>query len=77
MANDNKKKPGIKFNIWYIFLSFLALFFIMQVASSGVDLSNPKPTTISKFNQLLDSSQVDKVIVFNGRTAEIYLKKMY
>lgn len=74
MANDNKK-PGMKFNFWYIFLSIIALFFIMQVASTGVDLSNPKPTTISKFNQLLDSSQVDKVIVFNGRTAEIYLKK--
>jgi cell division protease FtsH len=75
MANDNNKKPGFKFSPWYIFLSVLALFFIMQLASSGVDLSNPKPTTISKFNQLLDSSQVDKVIVYNGRTAEIFLKK--
>lgn len=75
MSNDNNKKPGFKFSPWYIFLSVLALFFIIQVASSGVDLSNPKPTTISKFNQLLDSSQVDKVIVFNGKTAEIFLKK--
>ena len=75
MSNDNNKKPGFKFSPWYIFLSVLALFFIIQVASSGVDLSNPKPTTISKFNQLLDSSQVDKVVVFNGKTAEIFLKK--
>lgn len=75
MSNDNNKKPGFKFSPWYIFLSILALFFIIQVASSGVDLSNPKPTTISKFNQLLDSSQVDKVVVFNGKTAEIFLKK--
>lgn len=75
MTNDNNKKPGFKFSPWYIFLSILALFFIIQVASSGVDLSNPKPTTISEFNQLLDSNQVDKVIVFNGRTAEIFLKK--
>lgn len=75
MSNDNNKKPGFKFSPWYIFLSILALFFIMQVVSSGVDLSNPKPTTISQFNQLLDSSQVEKVIVFNGKTAEIFLKK--
>ncbi|WP_338375046.1 ATP-dependent zinc metalloprotease FtsH [uncultured Flavobacterium sp.] len=75
MSNDNNKKPGLKFSPWYIFLSILALFFIIQVASSGVDLSNPKPSSISKFNQLLDSSQVDKVIVYNGKTAEIFLKK--
>jgi len=75
MSNDNNKKPGFKFSPWYIFLSILALFFIIQVASSGVDLSNPKPSSISKFNQLLDSSQVDKVIVYNGKTAEIFLKK--
>ena len=75
MSNENNKKPIFKFSPWYIFLSVLTLFFIIQLASSGVDLSNPKPTTISKFNQLLDSSQVEKVIVFNGKTAEIYLKK--
>ncbi|WP_339888530.1 ATP-dependent zinc metalloprotease FtsH [uncultured Flavobacterium sp.] len=75
MSKDNNKKPSFKFSPWYIFLSVLALFFIIQLASSGVDLSNPKPSTISKFNQLLDSSQVEKVVVFNGKTAEIYLKK--
>ncbi|MFT5753940.1 MAG: ATP-dependent metalloprotease FtsH [Flavobacterium sp.] len=75
MSKDNNKKPNFKFSPWYIFLSVLALFFIIQLASSGVDLSNPKPTTISKFNQLLDLSQVEKVVVFNGKTAEIFLKK--
>jgi len=75
MSNEKNKKPSFKFSPWYIFLSVLTLFFIIQLASSGLDLSNPKPTTISKFNQLLDSSQVEKVIVFNGKTAEIYLKK--
>ena len=75
MANDTNKNPGFKFSPWYIFFSIIALFFIMQVASSGVDLSNPKPTTISQFNQLLDNSQDDKVIVFNGKTAEFFLKK--
>ncbi|WP_338410884.1 ATP-dependent zinc metalloprotease FtsH [uncultured Flavobacterium sp.] len=69
------KKIGFKFSPWYIFLSVLALLFIIEVASSGLDFSDPKPTTISKFNQLLDASQVEKVIVFNGKTAEIYLKK--
>ena len=75
MSKDNNKKPNFKFSPWYIFLSILALFFIIQLASSGVDLSNPKPTSISKFNQLLDSSQVERVVVFNGKTAEIFLKK--
>lgn len=75
MSNENNKKPSFKFSPWYIFLSVLTLFFIIQFISSGFDLSNPKPTTISKFNQLLDSSQVEKVIVFNGKTAEIFLKK--
>ncbi|CAM3621482.1 ATP-dependent zinc metalloprotease FtsH [Flavobacterium gelidilacus] len=75
MSKDNNKKPNFKFSPWYIFLSVLALFFIIQLASSGVDLSNPKPTTISKFNELLDSSQLEKVVVFNGKTAEIFLKK--
>ncbi len=75
MSNENNKKPSFKFSPWYIFLSVLTIFFIIQLASSGVDLGNPKPTSISKFNQLLDSSQVEKVVVFNGKTAEIFLKK--
>ncbi len=74
--NANNNKPsGLKFSPWYIFFSILAFFAIMQLASSDLDLSNPKPTTISKFNQLLDSSQVAKVIVYNGKKAEIFLKK--
>ena len=75
MSKENNKKPSFKFSPWYIFLSVITIFFVIQIASSGFDLSNPKPTTISKFNQLLDSSQVEKVIVFNGKTAEIFLKK--
>jgi cell division protease FtsH len=75
MVNNTNKKPNMKFSPWYIFLSILTLFFVIQFLSTGFDLSNPKPTTISKFNELLDSSQVDKVIVFNGKTAEIFLKK--
>ena len=75
MSKEINKKPNFKFSPWYIFISVLTIFFVIQLASSGFDLSNPKPTSISKFNQLLDSSQVEKVIVFNGKTAEIFLKK--
>lgn len=53
MSNNNNKKPGFKLSPWYIFLSIITLFIVMQIASSGVDLSNPKPTSISTFNQLL------------------------
>ncbi|HBK83102.1 MAG TPA: peptidase M41, partial [Flavobacterium sp.] len=73
--NNNNKKPSFKFSPWYVFMSVITFFIIMQISSSGFDLSNPRPTTISKFNQLLDSSQVEKVIVYNGKTAEIFLKK--
>ena len=75
MANNTDKKPNFKFSPWYVFMSVITLFVIIQITSSGFDMSNPRPTTISKFNQLLDSSQVDKVVVFNGKTAEIFLKK--
>ncbi|MFY7988967.1 MAG: ATP-dependent zinc metalloprotease FtsH [Flavobacterium sp.] len=52
----------------------LTIFFTISLFTKGLDLSNPAPTTLSKFYQFLDKSQVEKV-VFTNTKATVFLKK--
>ena len=72
MAQNNNS--GFKFSPWMSIVLVLTIFFTISLFTKGLDLSNPAPTTLSKFYQFLDKSQVEKV-VFTNTKATVFLKK--
>ena len=72
MAQNNNS--GFKFSPWISIVLVLTIFFTISLFTKGLDLSNPAPTTLSKFYQFLDKSQVEKV-VFTNTKATVFLKK--
>lgn len=75
MSKDKKKNsPNFKFNPWMIYGVFIVMFLGISLFGNGFDFSNPRPATLSKFHQYLDSNQVSKVVFSNTR-ANIFLKK--
>ncbi len=76
MSANKNKKPNKNFNFspWTSFILVFVIFISIQIFSTGLDVSRPKQTSLSKVYKLLDSSQVDKV-VFNSTQAKIYLNK--
>lgn len=72
MAQNNNS--GFKFSPWMSIVLVLLLFFTISLFTKGLDLSNPAPTTLSKFYQFLNKNQVEKV-VFTNTKATVFLKK--
>jgi cell division protease FtsH len=72
MAQNNNY--GFKFSPWMSIVLVLVIFFTISLFTKGLDLSNPAPTTLSKFYQFLDKNQVEKV-VFTNTKATVFLKK--
>ena len=70
---SENKNPKSKFSPLLIY-GLIASIFLLIVFSNGFDASNPKPTTLSKFYEYLESNQVDKV-VFSNTKAQVFLKK--
>lgn len=71
--SDNKN-PKLKVNPWLFYGLAIGILILISLFGQGLDFSNPKPTTLSKFYQYLDSSQVEKV-TFSNSKASIYLKE--
>ncbi|WP_291134519.1 ATP-dependent zinc metalloprotease FtsH [Flavobacterium sp. UBA7663] len=65
---------NFKFSPWMSIGLVIVIFFTINLFTTGFDLSNPAPTTLSKFYQYLDKNQVEKV-VFTNTKATVYLKK--
>ncbi|BCY29526.1 ATP-dependent zinc metalloprotease FtsH [Flavobacterium okayamense] len=76
MSKENNKKnnSNLKFSPWMIYGLFIVMFLGISLFGNGFDFSNPRPTTLSKFHQYLDSGQVAKVVFTNNR-ANIFLKE--
>lgn len=74
--NNNKNNQGFnfKFNPWIFYGFFISIFIIIFVFGNGLNFNNPRPISLSKFYQYLDSNQVDKVS-FSNTKATIYLKE--
>ena len=72
MAQNNNY--GFKFSPWMSIVLVLVIFFTISLFTKGLDLSNPAPTTLSKFYQFLNKNQVEKV-VFTNTKATVFLKK--
>lgn len=76
MAKENNPSPNkFKFNPWFIYFAVAAIFIFVSVLSGGSSFQEPNKLSTSKFNELLNNGQVEKVLVYNKSEAEIYLTK--
>ncbi|RBA28108.1 ATP-dependent zinc metalloprotease FtsH [Flavobacterium tibetense] len=71
--SDNKN-PKLKVNPWLFYGLAIGILLLISLFGRGLDFSNPKPTTLSKFYQYLDSNQIEK-ITFSNTRASIFLKE--
>lgn len=74
MPKENKNNSSFKISPWMIYGLFIVMFLAISLFGNGFDFSNPRPTTLSKFHQYLDSNQIARVEFSNTR-ATIYLKE--
>ena len=74
MAQNTNNNSGFKFSPWMSIVLVLVIFFTISLVTEGLNLSNPGKTSLSKFNDFIESGQVEKV-TFNNTNATIYLKK--
>lgn len=72
--SENKKPSGLKFSPWWISGGIILMFILLNVFNSG-SIQDPAKISSSKFDELLNKGQVEKVIVFNKVQAEAYLTK--
>jgi cell division protease FtsH len=69
---DNKKPSGLKFSPWWISGAIIFMFVLLNIFNSN-GFQDPTKISSSKFDELLNSGQIEKVIVFNKVQAEAYL----
>ncbi len=70
--SDNKKPSGLKFSPWWISGAIIFMFILLNIFNSS-SFQDPTKISSSKFDELLNSGQIEKVIVFNKVQAEAYL----
>ncbi len=70
--SDNKKSGGLKFSPWWISGAIIFMFILLNIFN-GTSMQDPTKISSSKFDELLNSGQIEKVIVFNKTQAEAYL----
>lgn len=70
---NKQNAPKFKFNMYWvygaIFLVFIAITFLNDSALSS------KKITTNKFNEVLRSNDVEKILILNRSVAEIYIKR--
>jgi cell division protease FtsH len=70
---DEKKPSNFRINPWWIYVSIIIIFLVLNVFS-GSGFQEAAKLSSSKFNQYLDKGQVERVIVYNKTEAEVFLK---
>jgi cell division protease FtsH len=73
MANNNPNPKNFKISSWFIFSSILLIFLFINLTGEDNNLKEPSIITSSKFNELLEAGQFEKVEVYNKTDAEVYL----
>ena len=71
MANE-KKPNGFKLSPWWIYGILIAVFIGLNYIG-GAGFQDTTKITYSKFNELLDKGQFEKVVVYNKTEGEAYL----
>ncbi len=76
MADENKPKSkpkNFKISPWLIYPVLLVLFMFISYITGGSSLSEPAKISSSKFDEMLNKGEIEKVIVYNRTNAEAYL----
>lgn len=68
------KQNNFKFNPWWIY-GIIGVIVFATWFSGQSGWVEPKKTSVSKFYEYLDAGQVEKVDVYNKKTAEVFLRK--
>lgn len=72
MANPVNNKP--KYNPWLLYAGIIFIIFAISLSTGGGGLSGGNGIGLSKFYQILDSNQVEKV-VFSNSSAQVFLNE--
>ena len=72
--SENKKPSGLKFSPWWISGAIIFMFILLNIFNSS-SLQDPSIISTSKLDALIDGGQVEKIITYNNKTAEIFLTK--
>jgi len=70
--SENKKPTGFKFSPWWISGAIILMFILLNLFNTA-SLQDPTKISSSKFDELLNKGQIEKVIVFNKVQAEAFL----
>ena len=73
MANE-KKPSGFKLSPWWIYGVLIAVFFALNYIG-GAGLQDTTKISYSKFNELLEKGQIEKVVIYNKTEGEAFLTK--
>ncbi|GEC79174.1 ATP-dependent zinc metalloprotease FtsH [Flavobacterium aquatile] len=70
--SENKKPNGFKFSPWWITGGIILMFIVLNMMN-GSSIQDPTKITSSKFDELLNKGQIEKVNVFNKSDGEAFL----
>jgi len=70
--SENKKPSGLKFSPWWITGGILLMFVVLSMINNS-SIENPTKITSSKFDELLNKGQFEKVNVYNKSDGEAFL----
>ena len=75
MAKNNNPNPNnFKVSPWLIYLALALIFLLINFITNGSNIpSDPIKLQQPQFNSILEKGQIEKIIIFNKKEAEIYL----
>ena len=77
MTSNNKQNPKkINLGPWLIPGAIIIFFLVFSLINGNSNFEKPVEISTSKFNAYLDGGQVEKVVVYNNKIAEVFLKQV-
>ena len=75
MAADNKPNLNkFKVSPWLIYTAILLIFLTISFLTGGSNFQEPVKLEQPEFNALLEKGEIEKIIIYNKKDAEVYLK---
>lgn len=72
--NNNPNSNNFKISPWLIYAALALVFLFINFITNGSSLpADPVKLQQPQFNTILEKGQIDKIIIFNKKEAEIYL----
>jgi len=74
MAKDNKPNSNnFKVSPWLVYTAILLIFLTISFFTGGTSFQEPVKLEQAEFNTLLEKGQIEKIIIYNKKDAEIFL----